>query len=489
MSWQLLQSKKTAFTCFAAVLCAVAIGGFIFRDRWLPWAKNIAGFNQEKSSAKETSKKSKQGGHWDDDVWHADKVYDHKHDEATSLQLSKQARNNIGLRFMRVELSDFERTMTIPGMVVERPGRSEREVAAPMTGVITRIYAIEGEAVSPGDPLFDLRLTHEELVQAQGDFLDTVEQLDVVKQEVARLERATVLIAGKRIQPFAGKYLLAQKYEQQKLEARIRAQHQRLVLHGFSDSQVEKIQTRRELLQTLTVSAQPIVNLRYQANRSQILRVSKLKCRQGQQVDAGDCLAVLVDHSELFIEGQAFEKDGEQLRLTAKKQWKLTAWFESGETRKDLKILYLSDHIDPHSRAFRFYVRLPNEIVPDRSPDQNKEPFEAPPRRRFVSWRFSPGQRVDLLMPIAIWTNRIVLPIGAVVKDGAEWYVFKKYGDHFDRRSVHVEYKDQRWAVIAADNEIYPGVVIAGSGASQMLMALKNKSGGPTDPHAGHGHD
>ena len=83
----------------------------------------------------------------------------------------------------------------------------------------------------------------------------------------------------------------------------------------------------------------------------------------------------------------------------------------------------------------------------------------------------------------------IVLPIGAVVKDGAEWYVFKKYGDHFDRRSVHVEYKDQRWAVIAADNEIYPGVVIAGSGANQMLMALKNKSGGPTDPHAGHGHD
>ena len=61
-----------------------------------------------------------------------------------------------------VELKPFERTMSVPGMVVERPGWSVVEVTAPMTGVVTRIYPIQGEAVRPGQPLFEVRLTHED---------------------------------------------------------------------------------------------------------------------------------------------------------------------------------------------------------------------------------------------------------------------------------------------------------------------------------------
>ena len=120
-------------------------------------------------------------------------------------------------------------------MVVERPGWSVLEVTAPMTGVVTRIYPIQGEAVQPGQPLFEVRLTHEDLLQVQTEFLRTVEELDVIGREVARLEKVSAdgVIAGKT--------LLERKYEQQKQEAALRAQRQALLLHGLSAEQVDKI--------------------------------------------------------------------------------------------------------------------------------------------------------------------------------------------------------------------------------------------------------
>ena len=100
-----------------------------------------------------------------------------------------QAKANIGMRMTRVELRSFQRTITIPGIVVERPGWSALDITAPMTGVVTRIYPLQGEAVKPGQPLFDIRLTHEDLLQKQTDFLRTVEELDVIDRELERLEK------------------------------------------------------------------------------------------------------------------------------------------------------------------------------------------------------------------------------------------------------------------------------------------------------------
>ena len=103
--------------------------------------------------------------------------------------------------------------MTVPAMVVERPGRSSIQVAAPLTGVVTRVWPLQGETVAPGQPLFDLRLTHEEVVEAQAEFLKTAEELDVVQREIDRLEK----VAADGV--ISGKTLLERKYEQQKLPA------------------------------------------------------------------------------------------------------------------------------------------------------------------------------------------------------------------------------------------------------------------------------
>jgi cobalt-zinc-cadmium efflux system membrane fusion protein len=402
--------------------------------------------------------------------------YDHVHDEAAAIKLSKQARGNIGLRMARVELKPFERTITVPGIIVERPGWSMLEVTAPMTGVVTKTYPIQGEAVEPGQPLFEVRLTHEDLLQVQTEFLRTIEELDVIGREVARLEKVSAdgVIAGKT--------LLERKYEQQKQEAALRAQRQALLLHGLSQDQVDKIVASRTLLQSLTIYAP--VREAAGASETHPLQVQQLKVSQGKYVTAGDTLCTLVDYGELYIQGRAFEQDIRAINRAATAAARISAVLGSKSTADEevvegLHILYLSDKVDSESRAFHFYIELPNRVLRED---------KTPGGRRFVYWQFKPGQRTQVRVPVEQWKDRIVLPVEAVAQEGAEAYVFEANDDHFDRRPVQVEYRDQDWVVIANDGALKVGAMVAASAAHQVQLALKSKAGGGVDPHAGHNH-
>ncbi|MEX2139096.1 MAG: efflux RND transporter periplasmic adaptor subunit [Pirellulales bacterium] len=395
------------------------------------------------------------------------------HDDPNALELSEQARRNIGLKTGPVKLQTYERSLYIPGIVVERPGQSALEVTALQTGVVTRVYVTEGEAVAPRQPLFDLRMTHEDVVQAQADFLKTAEELDVLRQEVQRLEAVT------RDGAVAGKTLLERKYEQQKQEAALRAQREALVLHGLSKEQVAGILETRRLLPSISVLAPEVAS---DAAPATVLQVQKVNVARGQHASTGDSLAVLADHAELLIEGRTFEEDAAQISQIMARGWRVAAVVESeggGDATIDgLQILYLGARVDHESRALHFYVNLPNELIRDSQTGG----------RRYVVWRFKPGQRMQIRLPIEKWQDRIVLPIDAIAQDGAETYVFRANGQRLVRQAVHVEYRDQYSAVIASDGSLYPGDEVALNAAHQLLVALKNKSGGGIDPHAGHSH-
>ena len=149
------------------------------------------------------------------------------------------------------------------------------------------------------------------------------------------------------------------------------------------------------------------------------------------------------------------------------------------EMVRGLGILYLDDKVERESRAFHFFVTLPNHLLrQDQTPDGH----------RFVYWQFKPGQRTRIRIPVELWTDRIVLPVEAVAQEGAESYVFEANDGHFDRRAVHVEYRDQESVVIANDGALRVGATVAITNSHQMQLALKNKLGGGVDPHAGHNH-
>lgn len=408
---------------------------------------------------------------------HGHEGHDHGHaghDEGESIELSEQARKSIGLKEGEVSLSTFQRTITIPGMVVERPGRSRYAAIAPMTGFLTKILVTAGETVAPDQPLFEIRLTHEELVQAQADLLRTTSELDVVRREIARLEG----IGPEGL--VATKVILERKYELQKLEAVQLAQRQSLLLHGLSEAQVDAIMTTRTLLGSLIVRAP---GTEATDGGSGTLVVAELSVDRGQHVTAGDTLASLVDHGTLLIEGDAFEHDMAAVTTAAAEARPITALVETAtkqvETIDDLRIAYVADRITADSRTLRFFVTLPNDLI--GSPRTEG-------KRRFVTWRFKPGQRMQLRVPVEAWPERIVLPADAVAQESVENYVFRANGDHFDRQPVHVEYRDPQWVVVANDGTLFPGDRVAMSAAQQLYLALKNKAGGGIDPHAGHNH-
>ncbi|MCO6436255.1 MAG: efflux RND transporter periplasmic adaptor subunit [Phycisphaerae bacterium] len=434
---------------------------------WLPWARPMVSGWIARQGAPSTAQSDEHAGHDHDHAGHS---------EDSSIELSANALRNVGFEPVTIEPTTYVRTTTVPAMIVERPGRSQIHITAPLTGVVTKIVQIQGSAIEPGSSMFEIRLTHEELVTAQSNLIRTAESLDVVNREISRLQSlGEGVIAGKRI--------LEQEYEKQKLEASFRAERQALLLHGLKENDVESILRDRKLFKTVTVSA-PVHGHDSDACREDhLFHVQDLSVKLGQQVEAGQVLSVLADHCELYIEGRAFEDDAARLREAARKGWEVSAALLARDRATDvidgLKVLYLADHVDPQSRAFRFYLRLPNEVALDQTDSTGS---------RFLDWRFKPGQRMELRVPVEQWERRIVLPVEAVVDEGAETYIYQQNGDHFDRVPVHVEYRDQRSVVIANDGAVFPGDIVAARGAYQMHLALKNKSGGGVDPHAGHNH-
>lgn len=398
-------------------------------------------------------------------------------DSPTTLEVSAQGRKSIGLKLATVELRDFARTVSLPAMVVERPGRSATTVSAPMTGIVTRIEPVRGEAVRPGDPLFELRLTHEDLVEKQSSLLRTVEELDVLEREIARLEEVTASGA------IAGKTLLERQYEQQRLEAALRADKQALVLHGLSEEQVASIVDRRTLLPSLTLTAPPAPDHDQVDEHEDFYEVAEVFVKQGDHVAAGTPLATLTDYCSLHIEGRAFEHDAPALNRAITEGWTVAALVEGlGTTKTEidgLRLLNVESRIDRESRALKFYVVLPNELI------RNETTADG---HRFIAWRFRPGQRVDVLVPVEKWPDRLVVPVAAVVREGVESFVFMQRGRRFERKTVHVEHRDTQWAVLENDGTLFPGDTVAANGAYQIHLAMKAQAGGGPDPHAGHGH-
>ena len=464
-----LRSRWRAIMSIVVGLAAVTMAAATYR-LWSPSVREFITAN--KQPADDRSGRDHEGHDHEDRDHNHDS---HNHDEANTLELSEVAWKNIGLRTGVVRPKTYVKTISVPAMVVERSGRSQVEITAPLTGIVTRVYPIEGEAIQPDQPLFDLRLTHKDLVTSQRDFLQSAQELDVVKREIGRLESvAEGVIAGRRV--------VEQKYQQQKIEAALHAQFQGLLLHGLSEQQINRILTSRQLLPMLTVAAPPFDSDSDHLELDHLYHVQNLLVKRGQSVAAGEALAVLADHCLLYVEGQAFEDDAQRLIQAARESWLVeVSAAADGHARGEtipLKVLYVADHVDRESRALRFYLSLPNELIRDERENSH----------RFVAWHFRPGQRMEVKIPLGQpWSNQIVLPPEAVVNEGAEVFVFEQNGNHFDRLAVHVVYRDKDAVVVENDGKLI-GSTLALSGAYQMHLAIKNKAGGGVDPHAGHNH-
>ncbi|TWT92997.1 efflux RND transporter periplasmic adaptor subunit [Neorhodopirellula pilleata] len=446
--------------------------------------------------------------HTDHDEEHAG--HDHgDHEPGQSIELSPQARANLRLTTATAVVGPYTSFVEVPGIVTRWPGETHVSITSPLTGVINAINISRGEMVHSGDPLFTLRLTHQDLVNTQQAFLSQLGQMDIEEREIERL--ASISQSG----AIAGKTRLAREYERDKLLAGIRAARQSMLLHGLSEEQIASIERTRTLIREVVVTA-PLVeednslhheslgeaNSRVSGNPSVRLAamqpppmslpehkhidaeflVTELDVRRGESVTTGQQIAQLSDYSRLLIEGQAYQRDAGLLRKAAEAGAELQATMigtdNEVETIAGLNVVYIGNEVGTDSRSLPFYIGLPNQI--ERSEQRGD--------KRYVSWRYKPGQRLTVRLPQSRIENALVVPKDAVAEEGPERYLFVENGSHFDRVPVEVLASDSVHAAIKNDGQVWPGQTIAVSGAHQLQMAMKNQAGGAIDPHAGHNH-
>ncbi len=475
----------------AVVVCLVM--AVVLRDSWWPRVNGLI----DRLTAHSASESGEE---------HTDHAAHDEHAAGPApafLDLSPEAMKNLGLTsesLQPIGLTTYRKTISVPALIVERPGQTLLQVSTPMTGVVTEVAAIQGSSVEPGQLLFRMRLTHEDLVQTQMNFVQALGELGVEEREIKRLEAITESGA------ISGKSLLDRRYAKEKIEALIQAQREALRLHGLSARQVDQIAKDRRLLSELSITVpspvqgteelrltdglgrQSIVqvsNLQADENEKSVpasvpLTVETIQVHRGQSVEQSGMLCVLADYSQLYVEGSAFEQDIAAINQAATASWNIAALFPGGQRIENLPLAYMASEVDPNSRTLKFYVDLSNEVLRDT---QNAA------GQRFISWKYKPGQRLQLQVPVEEWPNQIVLPLDAVAQEGVESFVFQRTGKgRFNRVGVHVIHRDQSSVVVANDGAVFPGDVLALRSAHQIQMAIKNKSGGAIDPHEGHNH-
>ncbi|QEG22079.1 efflux RND transporter periplasmic adaptor subunit [Mariniblastus fucicola] len=442
------------------LLVAVCVAAFFTQDRWMPHAQQFIAYLKNENA--------------DDE--------EHPEEEAPSetpdtLTLSPTAWKNIGLMTGTVNPTDFTKVVSVPALVTERHGRSRNEITAPMTGVVTQIYPLERQAVEPGIALFDMRLTHEDVVSAQATFLTNLQSLDVVNKELTRLKNV-----GEGVIP--GKRIIQQEYERDKVMSALSTTRQSLLLHGMSEQQIAEMEATRKVLREVTVVAPPYAKNHEHEGIEHQYQVQSINVNRGESVTAGQLLGVLADHCLLYVEGKAFEDDSERLVHAAENGSTIQVVPTSSDGESDeilnLKVQSVANEIDLQSRALKFYLLLPNRLTSKSGAGTYS--------KNFISWKYRPGQRMEARIPTTqVMENKIVLPPNAVVIEGPNAFVFEQNGDNFDRIDVQVLYRDKDTVVLENDGQLV-GSIIALNGAYQMHLALKNQSGGAIDPHAGHNH-
>jgi cobalt-zinc-cadmium efflux system membrane fusion protein len=436
---------------FTAALVAVAAR---YRDRWIAWLRPAAPAPV------------------------AEKEAPHAQEQAKVLELSKQARENLQLVSRPAKLQAYWKSILVPGEIVDRPGLSDRGVSAPAVSVVTQVHAFPGDTVHPGDKLFTLRLLSEYIQNTQLELFKATGETVLIREQQDRLKKATDTGAI----PQSRLIELDQQLRRQ--ETAMQGFRQDLLTRGLSTEQIAEV-TQGRFVASIDVVAppapQPANEVSPDGGMSPLAyEVQELKVDLGMQVQAGLLLGVLSNHQSLYVEGHAFKREAPALEKAAQQGWPIQIEFAEDDAShwpkldQVFRIRHLANSIDPESRTFDFFIPLANQSHAYEQSSQS-----------FVVWRFRPGQRVRLHVPVEELKDVIVLPAAALVREGPEAYVFRQNGDLFNRLPVRVLHEDRLSVVLANDGSVAPGWYLAQSGAASLNRVLKAQaaSGTPAGFH------
>lgn len=385
------------------------------------------------------------------------------------LRLSPQAQRNLNLVSLPATLRNYWRTVQIPGEIRDRPGISDRGVTSPAVGVVSAIHRFPGDSVLPGQPLFTLQLFSEYLQNTQSELFRATRETELLQEQIERL--ATIAKDG----AIAEVRVLDLKNQLRRQQALIAACRQDLLTRGLTPEQL-LLAAEGTFVSTIEVTS-PLPGTTAAAPVTWELQ--ELAVELGQQVQAGQLLAKLSNHEALFIVGRAFKQEAPFLEKAAQEHRPIDVEFaeddlshwRDGAPEQSFSIRHLANSIDPRSRTFDFFIPL-----------QNQSHRYSRDGEEFVAWRFRPGQRTRLHVPVEEFRDVFVLPAAAVVREGAEAYVFRQSGELFDRRPAQVLHQDRRFVVLANDGSLKPDMLLAQNSAAALNRVLRAQTASGEEP-------
>ena len=408
---------------------------------------------------------------------HGAEVHDehsgHDHGSADRVKLSPQAQKNLKLDVSALESRSYWRMLFIPGVVVDRPGESDRSVSSRLAGIVAKIHAKPGDTVRAGDALFNLQLVSETVQATQRELATAAKELSIA---VANRDRVAKQVEEKLV---AAITVVEPENQVKRSGTLVRGLRRQLLTFGLTTAQVDLAESG-EFITEVTVYAPGEPRPATSAD-SVVFEVQELKVNLGETVQAGQVLSVLANHQKLFVEGQAFKSEALSLARLAEQKTPVHVEFSDeapGEwpTQAPLLVHHLSNIVDPNTRTFSFFMPLEN--LP--------RIYERDGKTNFV-WRYRPGQRVRLNVPVEkLGDDLLVLPTGAVIREGAEAYAFVQNGDLFVRKTVRVLYQDRNSVVLSNDGSLPAGAFVVKNQANALNRALKAAAG---DGGGGHDHE
>lgn len=408
-----------------------------------------------------------------------------KGSELQVLELGEQARKNLNLITKVALPSDYWRTITIPGIVADRPGVSDRGVTAPAVGVVSEIHVFPGDTVVPGQRLVTVRLFSEYLQATQTQLFKASHEATLIQNQLDRLGDAATSGA------ISGARLIELKNDLRRQQAIILASKQELLNRGLNIVQIDGVSTGT-FVSAIDVAAPParadssmlkglvqptIQTVSHEVGVGITYEVQSLAVELGQTVQAGELIISLANHQSLYVVGHAFKREAGLIEQAAQRTTPIEVQFSDDSANlwppleQQFQIRHFSNTIDPDTRTFDFFIPLQNQ---SRTYEKDGNSF--------LVWRFRPGQRTRIEVPVEKLSNVFVMPSEAVVREGPDAYVYRRSGKLFKQIAVHVIHEDRSNVVIANDGSITPGAIIAQNAAASLRRVLKAQSASGAQP-------
>ena len=309
-----------------------------------------------------------------------------------AVHLTDEQARALGVVYQTVELQTLERTVRTVGRIETSEDRVA-DVTPKIDGFVERLYvSTTGESVRRGQPL--LTLYSPDLVAAQEELLTAKRLLESLDPSAGEAHRSA--------------------------EAMLDASRRRLGFWDISTDQIERLEASGEVTKTLTLSA-PVSGVVLEKN-----------VVEGQRVSPGAQLYRIANLSEVWVEGDVFERDLQLIETGSQAHIEVSAY--PGEHLMG-NVSFVYPTIDIATRTNRVRVTVAN-------PDL----------------RLKPGMFATIFFDTRLGEDVIAVPLEAVVVTGERNIVF----------------------VLDDQEMLQPREVVIGTHASERVQILAGLSAGET---------